>query len=370
MKNIESKITNKKRANNQPTDSNMHRKINISTCTLHILAYVIANAILSNAQSTTNETDQSIAVQTEKIINVHDVSQTTTNGATTTPSTVDFMNGQSTDNGNDNADDANDVTVMPTKSLDDGAALIIGMINAKYAERNNGSRTVVDRMKSFPQDFDFNLDDLEDFTYRNKDKLDGDDVVDVVTDNTSKFEEFMLEEVTPTNAARNKVATDNQRNVYRVAKGKSKPIADAFSRNNNGSSASEYKPWTNNGSVTSFQMFTEMYDQYRWNIDNIMTNVSNKCGLDMQIYLNALNGEVEWALKGNFFYSFLCFIVCLRPLPCKQKQIFSFSGSKQTKTDLHPLTNVSNDRHTKLRNEFYINPLDFHAKSKNLFPFQ
>lgn len=272
----------------------MHRKTNISKC-IYILAYVIANAILSNAQFTANETDQSIAVQTEKIINVHDVSQT---AETTTPSsTIDFMNERSNENGNDNGD-MNESTVMSTKPIDDGTALIVDMINAKFAERNTGNNTVKDQMKSFPQDFDFNLDDLEDLNYHKKEILE-DDVDEVVTDGslsvTNRFEELTLDEVTSTNDSRNIVVDNNQRNVYRVAKSKSKPIASAFIRNN---STSVYRPWTN-GSVSSFRMFTELYDQYRWNINNIMSNVSNKCGLDMQIYLNALNNEVEWALKGN-----------------------------------------------------------------------
>lgn len=276
----------------------MHRKTNISQC-IYILAYVIANAILSNAQFTANETDQSIAVQTEKIINVHDVSQTT---KTTTPSsTFDFMNERSTENGIDNGDMIAS-TVMSTKSINDETASIVDRINAEFAERNNGSSTATEQMKSFPQDFDFNLDDLEDLNYHKKETLEGDDADDdvVVTDNTlsatSKFEEFTLEDVTSTNDRTLKVGDDNQRNVYRVGKIKSKPIANALSRNNN---TSAYRPWTN-GSVKSFQVFTEMYDQYRWNIHNIMNNVSNKCGLDMQIYLNALNNEVEWALKGNY----------------------------------------------------------------------
>lgn len=273
----------------------MHRKTNISKC-ICILAYVIANAILSNAQFTANETDQSMAVQTEKIINVHDVSQIAK--VTTPSSTLGFMNERSDENGNDNGAMMNESTVMSTKPIDDATALIVDRINAEVAERNSGTDTVKEQMKSFPQDFDFNLDDLEDLNYHNKEILD-DDAEEVVTDGslsgTSLFEELTLEEVTSTNDRSHKVADDNQRNVYRVAKSKSKPIANAFIRN---SSTSMYRPWTN-GSVTSFQMFTEMYDQYRWNINNIMSNVSNKCGLDMQVYLNALNNEVEWALKGN-----------------------------------------------------------------------
>lgn len=284
----------------------MHRKTNISKC-IYILAYVIANAILSNAQIATNKTDQSVAVQTEKIINVHDVSRTTT-ATIPSSSTVGFMNERSTENGNDDGDMNESSTVMPTKSIDDGTALIVDMINAEVAERNAGNNTVTDQMKSFPQDFDFNLDDLEDLNYHRKETSDVDDAEDDVTDGTlsgtSRFEEFTLDDVTSTNDGRRKGTDDNQEeNVYRVAKSKSKPIANAAVIRN--SRTSMYRPWTN-GSVTSFQMLTEMYDQYRWNINNIMGNVSNKCGLDMQIYLNALNNEVEWALKGKLF-NLICF---------------------------------------------------------------
>lgn len=278
----------------------MHRKTNISKC-IYILAYayVIANAILSNAQHTTNETDQSIPVQTEKIINVNDVSEPTNRTApstttTTNTTTVDFMNEQfTTENGNDNVDAT---TIIPTTSIaDDGTAKIVDLINAKVAERNADKAVDAnDQMNAFPQDFDFNLDDLEDLNYQ---KNEGDnDGEDAVTDTMNRFDEFTLEVVTSSNDGNNRddeVAGKNQRNVYRVAKSK---LKSSVSSND---STSTFAPWTN-GSVTSFRMFTELYDQYRWNINHFMTNVSSKCGLDMQTYLNALNNEVEWALKGNF----------------------------------------------------------------------
>ncbi|XP_037037502.1 O-acyltransferase like protein [Bradysia coprophila] len=275
----------------------MQRKLNSTKCTYILAACIIANAILSNAQFTTNETDQSAEVQTEKIIYVRDVSQTTNRVPTTTTllstassSTVDFMNEPSaTENGNA-AGDVNDTTIIPTKSTEDETAMIVDMINAKIAaERRSGN----DRTKSFPQDFDFNLDDLEDLNEHQTETLDGgdDDVVDVVTDGGNRFEELTLDEVTSASDGRQRVPDVDRRNVYRVAKSKSKPpILD--------SSALTSRPWSN-GNVSSFKLFTEMFDQYRWNVNNIVGNVSSKCGLDMETYLNALNSEVEWALKAS-----------------------------------------------------------------------
>lgn len=261
----------------------MHRKINISKCNTYILAYVIANVILSNAQFTTNETDQSAAaVQTEKIMNVYDVSETT--NRTAPSSTVDFMNERPTENGNDN----NDTTIASTKSIDDRTAKIVDIINAKFAERNADNNT---KPESFSQDF--NLDDLEDLNYHKKDTFEDGDAEDVVTETTHRFEELTLEEVTSANSGKNIVLDDKPQNVYRVAKSKLKSNANVFISNNSAPLI--------NGSVLRFRMFTEMYDQYRWNIQSIMTNVSSKCGLDMQIYLNALHKEVEWALKGNCY---------------------------------------------------------------------
>lgn len=281
-------------------DSNMQRKINSTKYTYVLAAYIIANAILSNAQLTTNKTDQSIDVQTEKI--VYDVSQTTSRIPTTATTTTTLLSASSSTavfmNETGNAtDDVNDTTVIPTKLIKDETALIVDMINAKIAaERRSGGG---DQMKSFPQDFDFNLDDLEDLNDHKNETLNDydDDVADVATDDSNPFEELTLDEETSTSHARQKVLSEvDRQNVYRVAKGsKAKPIATAFFGN---ISALTYQSWPN-GNVSSFKVFTEMYDQYRWNIHNIMGNVSSKCGLDMQIYLNALNNEVEWALKGN-----------------------------------------------------------------------
>lgn len=268
----------------------MLRNINIAKC-IYILAYV--TAILSNAQFTANETDQSIAVQTEKIINIHDVSQAPITTQTSTPSST-FMNERSNENGTDNGY-MNEPTILSTKSNDNPNAFTVDVINGGFtAGQSNGN----DRTKLFLQDFDFNLDDLEDLNYHKKETFEGDDAEDTVTDGadeTTKFEELTLGEESQ-NDTSYKVIDDNvnQQNVYRVAKTKSKPSVNSFIRN----STSEYRPWTD-GSVKSFQIFTEMYDQFRWNIENIVNNISNKCGLDMQIYLNALNNEAEWALKGN-----------------------------------------------------------------------
>lgn len=272
----------------------MLRKTNIANC-IYILAYVIANAILSNAQFTANETDQSIAVQTEKIIKIYDVSQTPTTTQTSTPSTLDFMNEHPNKNRNNN-DYMYESTVMPSKPNDNQTAFIVEKINEEIAERNNGSNTTMDTIKSFP-DFDFNLDDLEDLNYHKKETVESDDAEDIVTDDvlssTPTLEDLTLPAELPNDVKIPDV--NNQRNVYRVPKTKSKATVNVFVPNNSTPMA---QPWTD-GSVKSFQMFTEIYDQYRWNINVIMNNVSNKCGLDMRVYLNALNNEVEWALKGK-----------------------------------------------------------------------
>lgn len=271
-------------------DSNMHRKANITKC-IYVLAYVITTAILSNAQFTANKTDQSISVQTEKIINVHDVSETPTTTPASIPSptaTIDFMNERSNENGND-------------KPNDDRNSFVDDMINGKIKAGNSNGNNIAKeniQLKSFPKDFDFNLDDLEDLNYHKRETENRDDIDESVTDATTKFEELTLEEESSTNKANYKVVDDNvnRRNVYRVAKNKTKPSVNVIVSDN---STLLYRPWRD-GSLKSFQIITEMYDQYRWNIDSIVSNVSNKCGLDMQIYLNALNNEVEWALKGNY----------------------------------------------------------------------
>ncbi|XP_037936146.1 uncharacterized protein LOC119670101 [Teleopsis dalmanni] len=49
--------------------------------------------------------------------------------------------------------------------------------------------------------------------------------------------------------------------------------------------------------VNVFQILTNLYDQFYWQISEIRTKVSTGCGLEMQAYLTALQGNYEWAQK-------------------------------------------------------------------------
>lgn len=53
------------------------------------------------------------------------------------------------------------------------------------------------------------------------------------------------------------------------------------------------------GSANYFQIVTNLYDHFYWQISEIRTNVRTGCGLEMQAYLTALHSSYEWAQKGE-----------------------------------------------------------------------
>lgn len=49
-----------------------------------------------------------------------------------------------------------------------------------------------------------------------------------------------------------------------------------------------------------FQIITELYDQSRWKIDEIIKGVDDRqCGADMTVYIKSLNLAIPWAIKGK-----------------------------------------------------------------------
>lgn len=53
------------------------------------------------------------------------------------------------------------------------------------------------------------------------------------------------------------------------------------------------------GSANYFQIVTNLYDHFYWQISEIRTSVRTGCGLEMQAYLTALHSSYEWAQKGE-----------------------------------------------------------------------
>ncbi|KAH8276110.1 hypothetical protein KR044_009145, partial [Drosophila immigrans] len=51
------------------------------------------------------------------------------------------------------------------------------------------------------------------------------------------------------------------------------------------------------GSANYFQVVTNLYDHFYWQIAEIRTTVRTVCGLEMQAYLTALHSSYEWAQK-------------------------------------------------------------------------
>ncbi|EDW63018.1 uncharacterized protein [Drosophila virilis] len=51
------------------------------------------------------------------------------------------------------------------------------------------------------------------------------------------------------------------------------------------------------GSANYFQIVTNLYDHFYWQISEIRTSVRTGCGLEMQAYLTALHSSYEWAQK-------------------------------------------------------------------------
>ncbi|KAH8395608.1 hypothetical protein KR222_003309, partial [Zaprionus bogoriensis] len=51
------------------------------------------------------------------------------------------------------------------------------------------------------------------------------------------------------------------------------------------------------GSANYFQIVTNLYDHFYWQISEIRTNVRTGCGLEMQAYLTALHSSYEWAQR-------------------------------------------------------------------------
>ncbi|KAL7742925.1 hypothetical protein ACLKA6_002072 [Drosophila palustris] len=51
------------------------------------------------------------------------------------------------------------------------------------------------------------------------------------------------------------------------------------------------------GSANYFQIVTNLYDHFYWQISEIRTTVRKVCGLEMQAYLTALHSSYEWAQK-------------------------------------------------------------------------
>ncbi|XP_017850031.1 uncharacterized protein LOC108604972 [Drosophila busckii] len=51
------------------------------------------------------------------------------------------------------------------------------------------------------------------------------------------------------------------------------------------------------GSANYFQIVTNLYDHFYWQIAEIRTNVRNACALEMQAYLTALHSSYEWAQR-------------------------------------------------------------------------
>ncbi|XP_068155422.1 O-acyltransferase like protein [Drosophila tropicalis] len=51
------------------------------------------------------------------------------------------------------------------------------------------------------------------------------------------------------------------------------------------------------GSANYFQIVTNLYDHFYWQVSEIRTNVRTGCGLEMQAYLTALHSSYEWAQK-------------------------------------------------------------------------
>lgn len=52
----------------------------------------------------------------------------------------------------------------------------------------------------------------------------------------------------------------------------------------------------------SFRYITNLYDQYEWDADELRMVLSEKCGSDMDVYLDALARGKIWAAKGNDFF--------------------------------------------------------------------
>lgn len=70
--------------------------------------------------------------------------------------------------------------------------------------------------------------------------------------------------------------------------------------NGNGSSMAE----SLYGQANYFQIVSNLYDHFYWQISEIRTSVRTGCGLEMQAYLTALHSSYEWAQKGESWIDF------------------------------------------------------------------
>lgn len=117
-----------------------------------------------------------------------------------------------------------------------------------------------------------------------------DDLEDVVQDQSAtSFNGLQLEEASTTKKA---ISTNNDlRNVYKVTRIKA---AETIIKSKLDSSKSERFP--------TFEVYKQLFDQSQWSWDAISKVLKGQCAKDMQMFLEGLAVEEEWALQGRNQY--------------------------------------------------------------------
>lgn len=106
------------------------------------------------------------------------------------------------------------------------------------------------------------------------------------------FEEFTLSNEMVNSSERTVMGGDDN-HVFKIGKGHKKSKLSA-------GPGRTVKMATANDTVTSFQVFTQLFDHNEWNEAEILQAVTWWCGEEMSVYLKALSNADLWAMKGIF----------------------------------------------------------------------